>query len=78
MADDGVPNVLHESDIRAVIRDEIGGAAGQSNAPIESVDAPYTLNATFSNTEVATAVNELGVAVNLILDALRASGIIET
>jgi len=78
MSDD-VPDILHEQDVREVIRDEIqGGVGGEQSAAITDASEAHALNATFSDTEVEGALNALGGKVNDILAALRASGIIAT
>lgn len=52
---------------------EIEALAGQ--ADITDASVAHALNATFSDTEVETALNALGAKINLILDALDAAGI---
>lgn len=82
-----VPDILHESDVREVIQDEIEGSVGATGAAItDAVDdasVAHALNATFSDTEVEGALDALGgkinsVAgtVNEILAILRTNGII--
>lgn len=70
--------ILHETDVRAVIQDEIETTVGADNAAITDASTSHALNATFSDTEVETALNALGTKMNLILAALRANGIIDT
>lgn len=76
---DTEPDILHEEDVRAVIRDELQGGAGadQADAIADAVVA-HALNATFSDTEVEAALNALGVKVNAILAVLRENGTIAT
>ena len=69
--------ILHEADVRAVIQDEIETTVGIDNAAITDASTSHALNATFSDTEVETALNALGTKLNLVLAALRANGIIE-
>lgn len=70
--------ILHEEDVRAVIQDEIETTVGTDNAAIADASTSHALNATFSDTEVETALNALGTKLNLVLAALRANGIIDT
>lgn len=44
-------------------------------ADITAASVAHALNATFSDTEVETALNALGTKINLILAALDAAGI---
>ena len=71
-----VPDILHEEDVREVIQDEIEGSVGMTGDAIANASVAHALNATFSDTEVETALNALGGKVNAILDVLRANGII--
>lgn len=76
MADE---TILHEDAVREVVRDELqGGPSGEQSAAITNASVAHALNATFSDTEVETALNALGTKINSILAALRASGIIAT
>ncbi len=70
--------ILHEADVRDVIQDEIETTVGIDNAAITNASTSHALNATFSDTEVETALNALGTKLNLVLAALRANGIIDT
>jgi len=69
--------ILHESDVREVIQDEIETTIGLDNSAISDASTAHALNATFSDTEVESALNTLGTKLNLVLAALRANGIIE-
>ena len=64
-----VPDILHEDDVRAVIQDEIEKTVGADNAAIDDLTAA---GATYDQTHSNTIVD----AVNAILAALRANGII--
>ncbi len=68
--------ILHEDDVRAVVVDEMAGGATGANAAITNASVAHALNSTFSDTEVEAALNAMGTKVNLILAALRNSGII--
>jgi hypothetical protein len=51
------------------------GATGTQVAAITDASTVHALNATFSDTEVETALNALGTKINLIIAALEAYGI---
>lgn len=79
--------VLHQEAIEEVVNTEVEAGVGLDNPPISDapVDASvaHALNATFDDTEVEGAldalggkINAVGAAVNSILDALRANGIV--
>lgn len=69
--------ILHEADVREVIQDEIETSVGANQAAITDASTAHALNATFSDTEVESALNALGGKINLILAALRANDIID-
>ena len=71
-------NILHETDVEASVREDLesAGAVGFTNPAITNASVAHALNATFSDTEVETALNALGTKVNAILAALRANGIV--
>lgn len=69
--------ILHESDVREVIQDEIETTVGIDNSSISDASTSHALNATYSHTEVEGALNTLGTKLNLVLSALRINGIIE-
>jgi hypothetical protein len=71
-----VPHILHESDVRKIVADVIEGSVGLTGPPIEDVAAPYTIAGVFSNTEVAAALDELGLTLNNVLTVLRVNGLI--
>lgn len=50
-------------------------ASGTAVAKITDASVAHALNATFSDTEVETALNALGTKINLIIDALEAYSI---
>lgn len=39
---------------------------------VDYTSVAHSINATFSNTEVASALNALGVKINLLIDAIEA------
>jgi hypothetical protein len=69
-------NILHEADTREVIQDEIETTVGLTNPAINNALEAHTINATFDNDEVAQALDDLGIAINLILEVLRTNGLI--
>lgn len=76
MPDQHDVNILHEQDVRDVIQDEIEDTVGATGAAITNASVAHALNATFSDTEVETALNALGTKINSILAVLRTNGII--
>lgn len=70
-------NILHETDVEASVRDDLesAGQVGYDNAHIADASVAHALNSTFSDTEVETALNNLGTKINLILDVLQANGL---
>lgn len=70
--------ILHETDVRAVIDDQIEATIGADQANIAPASTAHALNATFSDTEVEAALNALGTKINAILTALENAGILET
>lgn len=69
-------SILHEADVREVIQDEIEDTVGATGGAITNASTAHALNATFSDTEVETALNALGTKINSILAVLRTNGII--
>jgi hypothetical protein len=69
-------NILHEADTREVIQDEIETTVGLTNPAINNALEAHAINATFDNDEVAQALDDLGIAINLILEVLRTNGLI--
>ena len=69
-------NILHEQDVREVIQDEIEDTVGATGAAITDASEAHALNASFSDTEVESALNALGGKINDILAVLRTNGII--
>ena len=69
-------NILHEQDVREVIQDEIEDTVGATGAAIADASEAHALNASFSDTEVESALNALGGKINDILAVLRTNGII--
>lgn len=47
-------------------------ASGTTFSKITDASVAHSINATFSNTEVASALNALGVKINLLIDAIEA------
>lgn len=47
-------------------------AAGVQQAKITDASTAHVINATFTNTEVQTALNALGTKINVLIDALEA------
>lgn len=70
-----VPNILHESDVREVIRDEMGEAFSENAAAPDDVDASVVLNGTYSHTEVEQAINNVAGTLNTVLQILRDNGL---
>ena len=70
-------HILHEDDVREVIQEEIETAAGEPGDAIANASTSHSLNSTFSDTEVESALNALGTKINSILDVLRDKGDIE-
>ena len=69
---DTVPHQsLHEG-----VTDERLDGVDVENTAITNASVAHALNATFSDTEFEAALNALGTKTNLILAALRSSGII--
>ena len=69
--------VPHQSLHEGVVDERLDGVAAENEAIANAVVA-HALNATFSDTEVESALNALGVKINAILTALENSGIIPT
>ncbi len=67
-----VPLVVDRTDPGAAVIKTITAQASITDASVS-----HALNATFSDTEVETALNALGTKINLILDALDLSGTTE-
>lgn len=70
--------ILHEDDVREVIRDEVGISEDTQGDAIANASVAHALNATFSDTEVEAALNALGTKINSILAVLRTAEIIDT
>lgn len=70
------PDILHEQDVRDVIQNEIEETVGHTREAITDASVAHALNATFSDTEVETALNALGTKLNLVLNVLRLNGLI--
>lgn len=68
--------ILHETDVREVIQDEIEETVGKTGAAITNASVAHALNSTFSDTEVEAALDALGTKINSILAVLRTNGII--
>mgnify|MGYP000849647370 CR=1 FL=1 len=68
--------ILHETDVREVIQDEIEETVGKTGAAITNASVAHALNSTFSDTEVEAALDAIGTKINAILAVLRTNGII--
>lgn len=77
MPQDDDHTILHQDDVEAVIAENVEGGVGADNAPIADASVAHALNATFSDVEVETALDDLGGTVNEILAALRNNGIVD-
>jgi hypothetical protein len=51
---------------------------GPRQAALTAASTAHTLNSTFSDTEVETALNTLGTRINEIITALEAHGLVES
>lgn len=76
MPTDRDKSILHETDVREVIQDEIEETVGATGEAITNASVAHALNASFSDTEVEAALNALGTKINSILAVLRTNGII--
>ena len=76
MPTDRDKSILHETDVREVIQDEIEETVGATGEAINNASVAHALNASFSDTEVEAALNALGTKINSILAVLRTNGII--
>ena len=65
--------ILHEDQVREVIRDEIG----EPGASIANASTAHALNSTFSDTEVEAALNALGTKLNAVIARLVDKQLIE-
>lgn len=74
-------SILHQDDVEDVVSAEIEEGVGLNNPAIANVSAAVAAaGATYDQAEVnaiRTAVNGHGTAINQILAALRANGIID-
>lgn len=75
MAQHDDDTILHQDETEDVIDERLDGVDSE-NAAITAASVAHALNATFADTEVEAALNALGTKINLILAALRSSGII--
>lgn len=71
-------NILHEADVEDSVIEELEkeGNVGYTNTHIADASVAHALNATFSDTEVETALNALGAKINALIDVLEANGIL--
>lgn len=71
-----VPDILHEDDVREVIRDEMTQSFSEHASAPDDVDASVEFNATYDSVEVAQAVNNIAGTLNTVLGALRDNGLL--
>lgn len=75
----GVAGTFEVIDTDGVAAIELNGsplAVGAQQPTITDAATDTTLNATYSNTEVAAAINALGTKINAVLAALEANGVL--
>lgn len=78
MATQDNENILHEVAVEDSVKEELErvGEVGHTGDAISNASVAHALNATFSDTEVENALNDIGSIVNDILSVLRANGIV--
>ena len=73
-ANDTIP---HQTAVEGVVQDVIDSNFGEAADFVAAASTAHALNATFSDTEVETALNALGAKINSILTVLINAGLME-